>query len=288
MELKTLGETFSTAKAMMILSKIKGFKLNKTELQECLKNKNVVKKLQLIGEDAGILNKESAVKTVFNLCSSLDDDVDNLNLYLNFIFLKVDDEYVNIPFVESLSNIDDFEESLSLLAEAVASDEDALEYQSEDDESEGKTATLKPTPEAKMEDVKKPAAAAKEDVKKIILKKITLTSALENFALAENKAVYLKGGEVNFLKYDQKDLEKVYNKNAKLLIIDIETCKDTIYPVNVDLNPNSSLRDILTYIGKVLKEAVSKSLKCHADLHVYKIADLIDTDRIIYLNIKKL
>ncbi len=97
--------------------------------------------------------------------------------------------------------------------------------------------------------------------------------------------IHVKNESLNFDKYDTKMLDKRHNERAKLLVVDIDSCTDIIYPVAVDLPPGSLNKDVLVNIVKVLTEASSKNLKCHTTYHVYAVKSWNNTDRVTYVNI---
>jgi hypothetical protein len=310
-DLRELGDKYSVKAAMVILSKSKEKLLKKTELEECLKISTVAKHLQNISVDDSIVNKEACFKTIFNLCQKFKLKLDTLNEYLDFIFAKVNGKYPHLDVVNSLSNSEeDFDENIQLFAELIAMDESV--FTSSQSSSQEKSSKLSSSLESAAEKtstatatstststststLKAPTKAEKEtsstrtstSTVSAPVKRITLTSSILKVNLQEGENVYLKGGEINYAKYKESDLAKIYNINAKLFIVDIDTCKDTIYPVAIDLSPNSTIKEVLAYIGKVLKDAASKSLKCHTDLHVYKISNLMENDRVTYLSLKQ-
>jgi hypothetical protein len=99
--------------------------------------------------------------------------------------------------------------------------------------------------------------------------------------------VNLATGELNFTKYTDTFLDAEFNRSAKLLVIDIDSCKDTMYPAAVDLAPGSTNRHVLGYVVKVLAQALSKGLRCHTSLHVYTVSGFTNTERVTYLSLTK-
>lgn len=88
-------------------------------------------------------------------------------------------------------------------------------------------------------------------------------------------------------KHKESMLNNINNTHAKLLVIDIESCTDVIYPVAIDLAPESTNQDILDYIVKVLTEATQKNLKCHTNFHVFTVRTWTDSSRVIYISVAK-
>ena len=99
--------------------------------------------------------------------------------------------------------------------------------------------------------------------------------------------IHIKDGALNKEKHNE--LKEQYNASAKLLVVDIESCTEVIYPIAIDLAPESTNQDVLDYIVKVLTEATQKNLKCHtgSSLHVFTIRTWTDTPRVLYVNIAK-
>jgi hypothetical protein len=97
--------------------------------------------------------------------------------------------------------------------------------------------------------------------------------------------IHVKSEGLNFDKYDTTMLDKRHNEHAKLLVVDIDSCTDIIYPVAVDLPPGSLNKDVLVNIVKVLTEASSKNLRCHTTYHVYAVKAWNSTERVTYVNV---
>lgn len=114
----------------------------------------------------------------------------------------------------------------------------------------------------------------------------TSTVTAASSALGVGFKIHLKDDKLNTDKYDVLMLNVEHSSSAKLLVVDIDSCSSVIYPVAIDLAPNSSNRDVLNYIVKVLAEASSKSLKCHTAYHVYTVKSFTNTDRLLYINIQ--
>jgi hypothetical protein len=112
------------------------------------------------------------------------------------------------------------------------------------------------------------------------------TASSASSALGVGFKIHLKDDKLNTDKYDVLMLNVEHSSSAKLLVVDIDSCSSVIYPVAIDLAPNSSNRDVLNYIVKVLAEASSKSLKCHTAYHVYTVKSFTNTDRLLYINIQ--
>jgi hypothetical protein len=111
-----------------------------------------------------------------------------------------------------------------------------------------------------------------------------LTSDLT--ALSIGFKIHLKDDKLNTDKYDVLMLNVEHSSSAKLLVVDIDSCSSVIYPVAIDLAPNSTNRDVLNYVVKVLAEASSKNLKCHTAYHVYTVKTFTSTDRLLYISIQ--
>jgi hypothetical protein len=101
--------------------------------------------------------------------------------------------------------------------------------------------------------------------------------------------IHIKDGGLNKEKHTESMLKEQYNASAKLLVVDIDSCTEVIYPIAIDLAPESTNQDVLDYIVKVLTEATQKNLKCHhgSSLHVYTIRAWTDSARVLYVNIAK-
>ena len=100
----------------------------------------------------------------------------------------------------------------------------------------------------------------------------SVASSLTEIEIGKGFKIHVKDDMLNTSKYEAG-------------ILDIDSCKDIIYPVAIDLSPGATYRDILTYVAKVLTEASAKNLKCHTALHVYTIKSWNSTDRVTYLKI---
>jgi len=116
-------------------------------------------------------------------------------------------------------------------------------------------------------------------------KESALSSASTGTEISKGFKIHVKNDKLNKDKYDSSMLERVYNTEAKLLVVDIESCKHLIYPVAVDLPPSSTNQDLLTSVVNVLTQASEKNLKCHTTLHVYAVKAWNNTDRVTYINI---
>jgi hypothetical protein len=99
--------------------------------------------------------------------------------------------------------------------------------------------------------------------------------------------IHIKDDSLNTDKHKESMLNDINNTHAKLLVIDIESCTDVIYPVAIDLAPESTNKDILDYIVKVLTEATQKNLKCHTNYHVFTVRTWTDSSRVIYISVAK-
>ncbi len=107
--------------------------------------------------------------------------------------------------------------------------------------------------------------------------------------LSAGYKIHIKDDSLNKEKHKDSALKDVHNTRAKLLVIDIESCTDVIYPVAIDLAPESTNQDILDYIVKVLTEASQKNLKCHTSTsyHVFTIRAMTDSSRVLYISVAK-
>ena len=113
----------------------------------------------------------------------------------------------------------------------------------------------------------------------------TSAATLLKGGLTVGYKIHIKDDSLNNDKHKESMLNDINNTHAKLLVIDIESCTDVIYPVAIDLAPESTNKDILDYIVKVLTEATQKNLKCHASFHVFTVRALTDSSRVIYISV---
>lgn len=88
--------------------------------------------------------------------------------------------------------------------------------------------------------------------------------------------------DISGLVYDNYSLDKQV-KNPVLLMIDISTCKGSIYPVVNYLAGDSKQINILEYISNAIV-AVEKRYSCIKGEN-YIISEFVDHDRYIYVNI---
>ena len=91
--------------------------------------------------------------------------------------------------------------------------------------------------------------------------------------------------KLDYTLYKDSYLDAICNEHAAILIIDIESCKEIIYPITIDLYPGSTNRDVIGYITKAINEASLKLPSCHTTLASYTVKEWVKEARYIYIKV---
>jgi hypothetical protein len=176
--------------------------------------------------------------------------------------------------------------ALTLTSSALtSSNESALTSSNESVLTSANESALTSSKESALTSSKESALTSSKESALTSSKESALSSASTDTEISKGFKIHVKKDKLNKDKYDSSMLERVYNTEAKLLVVDIESCKHLIYPVAVDLPPSSTNQDLLTSVVNVLTQASEKNLKCHTTLHVYAVKAWSNTDRVTYINI---
>ena len=301
---RSIGMTYGIKKVLAVLFQDK-FPL--TEIESYLKDETVLNTLKKLTEESINISVVKAIFTLYRRQSTLISG--SLQTYYDFILTEgktIDRLYEDINDADKAGQWTEFIKTLNMLmlmnsskafepASSSASSSafvPVLEPASSSASSMASTTGSNVTNITNVTNVTKPKLSLKAKTPSVATTvsgasgTSTSTDILKGGLTAGYK-IHIKDDSLNKDKHKESMLNDINNTNAKLLVIDIESCTDVIYPIAIDLAPESTNKDILDYIVKVLTEATQKNLKCHTSFHVFTVRTWTDSSRVIYISVAK-
>lgn len=310
-EYRSVGMTYGISKVLALLYQAK---FPMTEIKSYLEDETVLNTLKKINSDTSI----SVVKAIFTLYrrkSTL--TAGSLQTYYDFILTEgktIDRLYEDIHDADKANQWTEFIKTLNMLMlmhrsqlapapalepslepslepGAAPSESSSLPTPSETSMASTTVTNAPSTSTLTLTSVTKPKLSLKAKTPSVAstvsAASGTSTTDILKGGLTVGYKIHIKDDSLNKDKHKESMLNDINNTHAKLLVIDIVSCTDVIYPVAIDLAPESTNQDILDYIVKVLTEATQKNLKCHTNFHVFTVRTLTDSSRVIYISVAK-
>lgn len=223
------------------------------------------------------------------------------NSFLRKLDMIIENEMYSEDVLEDDTSLKDFKDSID-------ADADELEYESEgegdDDDASveelsevsapislGSSASTAPTAPTDMESSASTtsttsiAPTAPTTVQKIKSFKINIAKPLQS-SFSSGLIIHTLNRSLDKGKYKDTFLEASVNSKSCILMVDIKTCQDIIYPVTFRLYQDSTVNDVIDFAIRALVKASEIPAKCiGSSLHDYKIIQLDKRDRYIYMQL---